>query len=70
MDLALWDLKGKRLGVGVTTLLGRPVCDAIPGYASFPRHGNAERLVAETARAMEDVRAPSVQYESGVRRPR
>ena len=27
--------------------------DGIPGYASFPRYANAERLVAETTRAME-----------------
>ena len=53
VDLALWDLKGKRLGVGVTTLLGGPVFDGIPGYASFPRYADAKRLVAETARAME-----------------
>ena len=53
VDLALWDLKGKRVGVGVTRLLGGPVSDGIPGYASFPRYGNAERLVAETVRAVE-----------------
>lgn len=53
VDLALWDLKGKRLGVSVTTLLGGPVNDGILGYASFPRYADAERLVAETARAVE-----------------
>ena len=53
VDLALWDLKGKRLGAGVATLLGGPVSDGIPGYASFPRYRNAERLGAETERAIE-----------------
>ena len=53
VDLALWDLKGKRLGVSVAALLGGPVSDGIPGYASFPRLREPERLVAETARAME-----------------
>ncbi len=53
VDLALWDLKGKRLGAGVAALLGGPVSDGIPAYASFPRYANRERLVAETARALE-----------------
>ena len=53
VDLALWDLKGKRLGASVAALLGGPVSDGIPAYASFPRYGNPERLVAETTRALE-----------------
>lgn len=53
VDLALWDLKGKRLGVGVASLLGGPVSDGIPGYASLPPLREPDRLVAETARAME-----------------
>ena len=53
VDLALWDLKGKRLGVSVAALLGGPVSDGIPGYASFPRLREPELLVSETARAME-----------------
>lgn len=53
VDLALWDLKGKRLGTSVAALLGGPVSDGIPGYASFPRYANAGRLVAETTRAVE-----------------
>ena len=53
VDLALWDLKGKRLGVSVAALLGGPVSDGIPGYASFPRLREPKLLVAETARAMD-----------------
>ena len=36
IDLALWDLKGKNLGVSVAALLGGPIAEGIPGYASFP----------------------------------
>ena len=53
VDLALWDLKGKRLGTSVTALFGGPVSGGIPGYASFPRLRDPELLVAETVRAME-----------------
>ena len=53
VDLALWDLKGKRLGVGVASLLGGPVSDGIPGYASLPPLREPDLLVAETARAVE-----------------
>jgi len=53
VDLALWDLKGKRLGASVASLLGGPVGGGIPGYASFPRLREPELLVDETARAME-----------------
>ena len=52
LDLALWDLKGKRLGVPVSRLLGGPVASAIPAYASFPPLRDPDRLVAETARAL------------------
>ncbi|HTF53886.1 MAG TPA: enolase C-terminal domain-like protein [Pseudonocardia sp.] len=34
LDCALWDLKGRHLGVPVFVLLGGPVRDAIPAYAS------------------------------------
>ena len=53
VDLALWDLKGKRLDASVASLLGGPVSDGIPGYASLPRLREPGRLVAETSRAME-----------------
>lgn len=53
VDLALWDLKGKRLGQPVASLLGGPASDGIPAYASFPPLRSPEVLVAETARAIE-----------------
>lgn len=53
LDLALWDLKGKRLGQPVASLLGGPVSDGIPAYASFPALRTPELLVSETTRAIE-----------------
>lgn len=53
VDLALWDLKGKRLGTSVGALLGGPVSDGIPGYASLPPLREPKRIIDETARAME-----------------
>ena len=48
LDLALWDIKGKALGVPVHELLGGLVRDYIPCYATgYPRAGTLE----ETARA-------------------
>jgi L-alanine-DL-glutamate epimerase-like enolase superfamily enzyme len=52
LDLALWDLKGKKLGVSVASLLGGPIATAIPAYASLPPLRDADRLVEETSRAL------------------
>lgn len=38
IDIALWDLEGKRLGVPVCRLLGGPYADRIRGYASHWLH--------------------------------
>lgn len=53
LDLALWDLKGKRLGCPVASLLGGPAMDALPAYASFPPLREPELLVSETQRALD-----------------
>lgn len=45
VDIALWDLLGKRLGVGVATLLGGRWRDLVPAYAS----GIGPDAVAEDA---------------------
>jgi galactonate dehydratase len=51
LDLALWDLKGKRLGAPVYELLGGLTRDYVECYATgFPYHGS----LAETARACID----------------
>lgn len=54
IDIALWDLKGKVLGVSVLDLLGGPVRDQLPAIASL--HGTkasidemAEEISAHTA---------------------
>lgn len=51
LDLALWDLRGKSLGVPVVELLGGAVHDAIPAYASLPPLHTTERVLHEIARA-------------------
>lgn len=52
IDLALWDLKGKRLGEPVAALWGGPITDGIPAYASFPPLREPELLISETERAV------------------
>ncbi len=52
LDLALWDLKGKRLGAPVVDLLGGPAVAAIPAYASLPVLRTPELLRRETERAL------------------
>jgi L-alanine-DL-glutamate epimerase-like enolase superfamily enzyme len=53
IDLALWDLLGKRLNVPVATLLGGPVRDGIKAYASLPSYREEKRVREEVARAIE-----------------
>jgi L-alanine-DL-glutamate epimerase-like enolase superfamily enzyme len=51
VDIALWDLKGKILGLPVYKLLGGAWRTEVPFYASIG--GNAARTVDETVRAVE-----------------
>ena len=53
IDLALWDLKGRRLGASVASMLGGPIAEGIPGYASFPPLRDPKLLCSETERAIE-----------------
>jgi galactonate dehydratase len=55
LDIALWDLEGKRLGVPVYRLLGGPYRDRVRGYASHWLH-NVETADAARAGAEEAVR--------------
>ncbi len=53
IDLALWDLLGKRLGVPVALLLGGRVRDSLKAYASFPPYRREEWVRREVERAVE-----------------
>ncbi|MDZ4093893.1 MAG: mandelate racemase/muconate lactonizing enzyme family protein [Paracoccaceae bacterium] len=50
IDIALWDLKGKQLGVSVLDLLGGPVRDTLPAIASLHgTHESIDRMAEEIA---------------------
>jgi L-alanine-DL-glutamate epimerase-like enolase superfamily enzyme len=54
LDIALWDIRGKREGVSVSTLLGGAKRTHVECYASLLQYyGNAEHLMRNTARALE-----------------
>ncbi len=54
LDCALWDLKGKHFGVPVHVLLGGPVRDSIPAYASALGYSLELDQARETAKAFAD----------------
>ncbi len=50
IDIALWDLKGKQLGLSVLDLLGGPVRDKLPAIASLHgTHESIEKMAEEIA---------------------
>ncbi len=53
IDLALWDLMGKRLGCPVIQLLGGRVRDGLRAYASFPPYRQEKTILREVDRAMQ-----------------
>ena len=53
IDLALWDLKGKQLGVPVANLLGGLVRDCIKAYASLPPLRQEKILIDQIERAVD-----------------
>ena len=53
IDLALWDLKGKQLGVPVANLLGGLVRDCIKAYASLPPLHQEKILIDQIERAVD-----------------
>ena len=52
IDIALWDLKGKKLGLPIYKLLGGAWRTALPFYASIG-HNGAERSIDEVCRVVE-----------------
>jgi L-alanine-DL-glutamate epimerase-like enolase superfamily enzyme len=52
IDLALWDLHGKRLGVPVVQLLGGQAHQRMPAYASLPPLRSTDSVVHECRRAL------------------
>jgi L-alanine-DL-glutamate epimerase-like enolase superfamily enzyme len=53
IDLALWDLMGKRLDCPVIQLLGGMVREGLKAYASFPPYREEKLLLGEVERAIE-----------------
>jgi len=49
IDIALWDIKGKALGVSVLELLGGPVHEKLPAIASGHAHDSSIPKMAEQA---------------------
>ncbi|WP_159587811.1 mandelate racemase/muconate lactonizing enzyme family protein [Chelativorans xinjiangense] len=62
VDIALWDLKGKREGLSLQALLGGAQSDAIPAYVSgLPKPTAKERIalaVAWQTRGFDSVKVP------------
>ena len=50
IDIALWDIKGKALGVSVLELLGGPVHEKLPAIASGHAHDSSIPKMAEEVR--------------------
>jgi L-alanine-DL-glutamate epimerase-like enolase superfamily enzyme len=51
LDIALWDIKGKRIGLPIYKLIGGAWKTALPFYASIG--GNAERSVEQVCKVVE-----------------
>lgn len=54
LDIALWDLAGKRAGRPLAELFGGPARTAIPAYASLLKYREPERVAERTKSALAD----------------
>src|SRR5262249_19016712 len=52
VDIALWDLAGKRTGQPLCNLIGGASASQVEVYASFVRYGTAEKVCAAVERAI------------------
>jgi L-alanine-DL-glutamate epimerase-like enolase superfamily enzyme len=52
LEIALWDLAGKRAGRSVSALLGGARRDRLPAYASLMRYGDPELVARNAAEAV------------------
>ena len=65
VELALWDLRGKALGVPVYELLGGKVRDGL-SLMGFVHHDTPERMAAEARRAVEEHGYPVLKMKVGM----
>jgi len=54
VDIALWDLKAKSLGVPVSRLLGPRLRDSVAAYASLVRYGDRALVVQHAEKALTE----------------
>lgn len=52
LDIALWDLAGKRAGKSLAQLIGRPARATVPVYASLLRYADAAGVARHAAQAV------------------
>ncbi len=62
LDCALWDLRGKALDQPIQRLLGGPVQDAVPAYASMLGFSHEPEALASRAREYRDLGYPAQKW--------
>jgi galactonate dehydratase len=62
IDIALWDIRGKVLGLPISELFGGPVRDGIPVYC-HPRDGSSVKDAAQHAKAIKETGQKSLKTD-------